>query len=44
MKVIFVCYANVARSQVAEEYFRQLTENFYEFTDCSDGVGVDELV
>jgi protein-tyrosine-phosphatase len=40
MKVLFVCYANVARSQVAEACFRKLSQH-----DCdSAGIGVNEII
>jgi len=40
MKVLFVCYANVARSQVAEACFKTLSQH-----DChSAGIAVNERV
>jgi arsenate reductase (thioredoxin) len=40
MKVLFICYANVGRSQVAQAYFNTLSEH-----DCdSAGIAVDERI
>jgi len=40
MKVLFVCYANVGRSQVAQAYFNTLSQH-----DCdSAGIAVDERI
>jgi protein-tyrosine-phosphatase len=40
MKVLFVCYANVGRSQVAEACFKKLSQH-----DCgSAGIAVDETI
>jgi protein-tyrosine-phosphatase len=40
MKVLFICYANVARSQVAEACFKTLSQH-----DCdSAGIAVNELI
>jgi protein-tyrosine-phosphatase len=40
MKVLFVCYANVGRSQVAQAYFTKLSQH----DSDSAGIAVDELV
>ena len=40
MKVLFVCYANVGRSQVAEAYFSKLSQH----DSDSAGIAVDELI
>jgi protein-tyrosine-phosphatase len=40
MKVLFVCYANVARSQVAQAYFTKLSRH----PSDSAGIAVNELV
>lgn len=40
MKVLFICYANVGRSQVAEAYFKTLSRH-----DCdSAGIAVNERI
>ena len=40
MKVLFICYANVGRSQVAEACFKSLSRH-----DCaSAGIAVDERI
>ena len=40
MKVLFVCYANVGRSQVAEACFKKLSQH-----DCdSAGIAVNETI
>ena len=40
MKVLFVCYANVGRSQVAQAYFNKLSQH-----NCdSAGIAVNELI
>jgi arsenate reductase len=40
MKVLFICYANIGRSQVAQAYFNTLSQH-----DCdSAGIAVNELV
>lgn len=40
MKVLFVCYANVGRSQVAEACFKKLSQH-----DCSSaGIAVNETI
>ena len=40
MKVLFICYANVGRSQVAEAWFRKLSRH-----ECaSAGIAVDERI
>ena len=44
MKVLFVCFANIGRSQVAEEYFKQLTKNYYGFITTSAGVGAGYIM
>jgi protein-tyrosine-phosphatase len=40
MKVLFVCYANVGRSQIAEVYFQRLSQHQCE----SAGIGVDATI
>ena len=40
MKVLFVCYANVGRSQVAEAYFKKLSQH----DSDSAGLAVNELI
>jgi protein-tyrosine-phosphatase len=40
MKVLFVCYANVGRSQVAQAYFTTLSQH----DSDSAGIAVDELI
>ena len=40
MKVLFVCYANVGRSQVAQAYFDKLSQHDSE----SAGIAVNELI
>ncbi len=40
MKVLFVCYANVGRSQVAQAYFNTLSQH----DSASAGIAVDELI
>jgi protein-tyrosine-phosphatase len=40
MKVLFVCYANVGRSQVAQAYFSTLSQH----DSDSAGIAVDELI
>ena len=40
MKVLFVCIANVGRSQVAEAYFSKLTQH----DSDSAGIAVNELI
>ena len=40
MKILFVCRANVGRSQVAQVYFNQLSRH----TSDSAGIAVDELI
>jgi protein-tyrosine-phosphatase len=40
MKILFVCHANVGRSQVAQVYFDQLSRH----TSDSAGIAVDELI
>ena len=40
MKVLFICFANVARSQIAEAYFKTLSQHDYD----SAGVAVDYLI
>ncbi len=40
MKVLFICFANVARSQIAETYFRTISRH-----DCnSAGIAVNDLI
>ncbi len=40
MKVLFICYANVGRSQVAQAYFKTLSQH-----DCdSAGIAVNERI
>jgi protein-tyrosine-phosphatase len=40
MKVLFVCYANVARSQLAQYYFQTVSQH-----ECdSAGIGVNETI
>ncbi len=40
MKVLFICYANVGRSQVAQAYFKTLSQH-----DCdSAGIAVNETI
>jgi protein-tyrosine-phosphatase len=40
MKVLFVCYANVGRSQVAQAYFTKLSQH----DSDSAGIAVNELI
>jgi protein-tyrosine-phosphatase len=40
MKALFVCYANVGRSQVAQAYFTKLSQH----DSHSAGIAVDELM
>lgn len=40
MKVLFVCYANIGRSQVAQAFFDNLSQH----DSDSAGIGVDELM
>src|SRR4029450_9847028 len=40
MKILFVCYANVGRSQVAQAYFTKLSRH----ASDSAGIAVDELI
>jgi protein-tyrosine-phosphatase len=40
MKVLFVCYANVGRSQVAQAYFTKLSHH----DSDAAGIAVDELI
>ena len=40
MKILFVCHANVGRSQVAQVYFDKLSRH----TSDSAGIAVDELI
>ncbi len=40
MKVLFVCYANVGRSQVAQAYFSKLSQH----ASGTAGIAVDELM
>ena len=40
MKVLFVCYANVGRSQVAQAYFQKLSQH----ASDSAGIAVNELI
>ena len=40
MKVLFVCYANVGRSQVAQAYFSTLSQH----ASDTAGIAVDELM
>ena len=40
MKMLFVCHANVGRSQVAQVYFDKLSQH----TSDSAGIAVDELI
>ena len=40
MKVLFVCYANVGRSQVAQAYFQKLSQH----ESDSAGIAVNELI
>jgi protein-tyrosine-phosphatase len=40
MKVLFVCYANVGRSQVARAYFTKLSQH----DSDAAGIAVDELI
>ena len=40
MKVLFICYANVGRSQVAQAYFNKLSQH----DSDSAGLAVDELI
>jgi arsenate reductase (thioredoxin) len=40
MKVLFICYANVGRSQVAQAYFNQLSQH----DSDSAGIAVNELI
>ena len=40
MKILFVCRANVGRSQVAQVYFNKLSRH----TSNSAGIAVDELI
>jgi protein-tyrosine-phosphatase len=40
MKVLFICYANVGRSQVAQAYFTRLSQH----DSDSAGIAVDELM
>ncbi|HSF34355.1 MAG TPA: hypothetical protein VLK82_28345 [Candidatus Tectomicrobia bacterium] len=40
MKVLFVCYANVGRSQVAQAYFSKLSQH----ASDTAGIAVDELM
>jgi protein-tyrosine-phosphatase len=40
MKVLFVCYANVGRSQVAQAYFSKLSQH----DSDSAGIAVNELI
>ena len=40
MKILFVCHANVGRSQVTQVYFDQLSRH----TSNSAGIAVDELL
>ena len=40
MKVLFVCYANVGRSQVAQAYFTTLSQH----ASDSAGIAVNELI
>ena len=40
MKVLFICYANVGRSQLAQSYFQTMSLH-----DCdSAGIGVNETM
>jgi protein-tyrosine-phosphatase len=40
MKVLFICFANVARSQIAEAYFKTISRH-----DCdSAGIAVNDLI
>jgi protein-tyrosine-phosphatase len=40
MKILFVCYANVGRSQVAQAYFTKLSRH----ESDSAGIAVNELI
>jgi protein-tyrosine-phosphatase len=40
MKILFVCYANVGRSQVAQAYFTKLSQH----ASDSAGIAVNELI
>jgi protein-tyrosine-phosphatase len=40
MKILFVCHANVGRSQIAQAYFNKLSR----YTSTSAGIAVDELI
>ena len=40
MKILFVCHANVGRSQVAQVYFDKLSRH----TSDSAGIAVDDLI
>jgi protein-tyrosine-phosphatase len=40
MKVLFICYANVGRSQVAQVYFNKLSQH----DSDSAGIAVNELI
>ena len=40
MKVLFICFANVARSQIAEAYFKTISQHHCD----SAGIAVDDLI
>src|SRR6516165_2967151 len=40
MKILFICFANVARSQIAAAYFKTISQHHCD----SAGIAVDDLV